>query len=223
MKFKSLEKKIVGCCKCSRLVNFRERIASEKRKSYMDWDYWGRPVSGYGDIDERMMILGLAPAAHGANRTGRVFTGDKSADFLFKCLHHVGLANQPNSDHRQDGLKLKGYMTVAVKCVPPADKPVAEEKINCESFLAQEFEIMSNLKVVVALGKIGFDSCLKFIKKTHPIKMKDFKFGHGVRYELPNGLILFGSFHPSPRNVNTGKLTFKMMVQFFETLKKDIS
>ena len=223
MKFKSLEKKIVGCRKCSRLVNFRERIASEKRKSYMDWDYWGRPVSGYGDIDERMMILGLAPAAHGANRTGRVFTGDKSADFLFKCLHHVGLANQPNSDHRQDGLKLKGYMTVAVKCVPPADKPVAEEKINCESFLAQEFEIMSNLKVVVGLGKIGFDSCLKFIKKTHPIKMKDFKFGHGVRYELPNGLILFGSFHPSPRNVNTGKLTFKMMVQFFETLKKDIS
>ena len=223
MKFKSLEKKIVGCRKCSRLVNFRERIASEKRKSYMDWDYWGKPVSGYGDIDERMIILGLAPAAHGANRTGRVFTGDKSADFLFKCLHHVGLANQPNSDHRQDGLKLKGYMTVAVKCVPPADKPAAEEKINCESFLAQEFEIMSNLKVVVGLGKIGFDSCLKFIRKTHPIKMKDFKFGHGVRYELPNGLILFGSFHPSPRNVNTRKLTFKMMVQFFETLKKDIS
>jgi uracil-DNA glycosylase family 4 len=189
----------------------------------MDWDYWGKPVSGYGDIDERMMILGLAPAAHGANRTGRVFTGDKSADFLFKCLHHVGLANQPNSDHRQDGLKLKGYMTVAVKCVPPADKPAAEEKTNCESFLAQEFEIMSNLKVVVGLGKIGFDSCLKFIRKTHPIKMKDFKFGHGVRYELPNGLILFGSFHPSPRNVNTRKLTFKMMVQFFETLKKDIS
>ena len=223
MKFKSLEKKILGCRKCSRLVNFREKIASEKRKSYMDWDYWGKPVSGYGDIDERMMILGLAPAAHGANRTGRVFTGDKSADFLFKCLHHVGLANQPNSDHRQDGLKLKGYMTVAVKCVPPADKPAAEEKINCESFLAREFEIMSNLKVVVGLGKIGFDSCLKFIRKTHPIKMKDFKFGHGVRYELPNGLILFGSFHPSPRNVNTRKLTFKMMVQFFETLKKDIS
>lgn len=223
MKFKSLEKKILGCRKCSRLVNFREKIASEKRKSYMDWDYWGKPVSGYGDIDERMMILGLAPAAHGANRTGRVFTGDKSADFLFKCLHYVGLANQPNSDHRQDGLKLKGYMTVAVKCVPPADKPAAEEKINCESFLAQEFEIMSNLKVVVGLGKIGFDSCLKFIRKTHPIKMKDFKFGHGVRYELPNGLILFGSFHPSPRNVNTRKLTFKMMVQFFETLKKDIS
>ena len=222
MKFESLEKQITECRKCSRLVNFREKIASEKRKSYMDWDYWGKPVSGYGDINERMMILGLAPAAHGGNRTGRVFTGDKSADFLFKCLYHAGLANQSNSDHRQDGLELKGYMTVAVKCVPPEDKPTADEKINCESFLEQEFEIMPNLKVVVGLGKIGFDSCLKFIRKSHLIKMKDFKFGHGVRYELPNGLILFGSYHPSPRNVNTRKLTFEMMVQFFETLKKDI-
>ena len=222
MKFESLEKQITECRKCSRLVNFREKIASEKRKSYMDWDYWGKPVSGYGDINERMMILGLAPAAHGGNRTGRVFTGDKSADFLFKCLYHAGLANQSNSDHRQDGLKLKGYMTAAVKCVPPEDKPTADEKINCESFLEQEFEIMPNLKVVVGLGKIGFDSCLKFIRKSHLIKMKDFKFGHGVRYELPNGLILFGSYHPSPRNVNTRKLTFEMMVQFFETLKKDI-
>ena len=117
MKFESLEKQITECRKCNRLVNFREKIASEKRKSYMDWDYWGKPVSGYGDINERMMILGLAPAAHGGNRTGRVFTGDKSADFLFKCLYYAGLANQSNSDHRQDGLKLKGYMTTAVKCV----------------------------------------------------------------------------------------------------------
>ena len=222
MKFESLEKQITECRKCSRLVNFREKIASEKRKSYMDWEYWGKPVSGYGDINERMMILGLAPAAHGGNRTGRVFTGDKSADFLFKCLYYAGLANQSNSDHRQDGLKLKGFMTAAVKCVPPEDKPTADEKINCESFLEQEFKIMHNLKVVVGLGKIGFDSCLKFIRKSHSIKMKDFKFGHGVRYELPNGLILFGSYHPSPRNVNTRKLTFEMMVQFFETLKKDI-
>jgi uracil-DNA glycosylase len=223
MNIESLEKKIIECRKCNRLVNFREKIAFEKRKSYMDWDYWGKPVPGYGDINERIMILGLAPAAHGGNRTGRVFTGDKSAEFLFKCLHHVGLANQSNSDYRQDGLKLKGYMTVAVKCVPPGDKPTPDEKTNCEPFLAQEFKIMPHLKVIVGLGKIGFDSCLKFIKKSYPIKIKDFKFGHGVRYELPNGLILFGSFHPSPRNVNTGKLTFEMMVKFFETLKKDIS
>lgn len=223
MNIESLEKKIIECRKCNRLVNFREKIAFEKRKSYMDWDYWGKPVPGYGDINERIMILGLAPAAHGGNRTGRVFTGDKSAEFLFKCLHHVGLANQSNSDYRQDGLKLKGYMTVAVKCVPPGDKPTPDEKTNCEPFLAQEFKIMPHLKVIVGLGKIGFDSCLKFIKKSYPIKIKDFKFGHGVRYELPNGLILFGSFHPSPRNVNTRKLTFEMMVKFFETLKKDIS
>lgn len=223
MNIESLEKKIIECRKCNRLVSFREKIAFEKRKSFMKWDYWGKPVPGYGDINERIMILGLAPAAHGGNRTGRVFTGDKSADFLFKCLHHVGLANQSNSDYRQDGLKLKGYMTVAVKCVPPGDKPTPDEKTNCEPFLAQEFKIMPHLKVIVGLGKIGFDSCLKFIKKSYPIKMKDFKFGHGVRYELPNGLILFGSFHPSPRNVNTRKLTFEMMVKFFETLKKDIS
>lgn len=223
MNIQNLEKKIIECRKCNRLVSFREKIAFEKRKSFMKWDYWGKPVPGYGDINERIMILGLAPAAHGGNRTGRVFTGDKSADFLFKCLHHVGLANQSNSDYRQDGLKLKGYMTVAVKCVPPGDKPTPDEKTNCEPFLAQEFKIMPHLKVIVGLGKIGFDSCLKFIKKSYPIKMKDFKFGHGVRYELPNGLILFGSFHPSPRNVNTRKLTFEMMVKFFETLKKDIS
>ena len=223
MNIQNLEKKIIECRKCNRLVSFREKIAFEKRKSFMKWDYWGKPVPGYGNINERIMILGLAPAAHGGNRTGRVFTGDKSADFLFKCLHHVGLANQSNSDYRQDGLKLKGYMTVAVKCVPPGDKPTPDEKINCEPFLAQEFKIMPHLKVIVGLGKIGFDSCLKFIKKSYPIKIKDFKFGHGVRYELPNGLILFGSFHPSPRNVNTGKLTFEMMVKFFETLKKDIS
>ena len=223
MNIQNLEKKIIECRKCNRLVSFREKIAFEKRKSFMKWDYWGKPVPGYGDINERIMILGLAPAAHGGNRTGRVFTGDKSAEFLFKCLHHVGLANQSNSDYRQDGLKLKGYMTVAVKCVPPGDKPTPDEKTNCEPFLAQEFKIMPHLKVIVGLGKIGFDSCLKFIKKSYPIKMKDFKFGHGVRYELPNGLILFGSFHPSPRNVNTRKLTFEMMVKFFETLKKDIS
>lgn len=215
-----LEKDVIGCIKCKRLVEFREKVALEKRKSYLNWNYWGKPVPGYGDINGKIMILGLAPAAHGGNRTGRVFTGDKSADFLFKCLHHVGLSNQPNSDHRNDGLKFKGYITAAVKCVPPNDKPTAEEKENCETFLSKEFELMSNLKVVLALGKIGFDSCLKFVRKKHPIKMKDYKFKHGVRYVLPNGLILYGSYHPSPRNVNTGKLTFEMMINFLEKVKK---
>lgn len=220
MTIKELEKKIINCEKCKRLVEFREKIAFEKRKSYQEWDYWGKPVPGYGNIKKEIMILGLAPAAHGGNRTGRVFTGDKSADFLFKCLHYVGLSNQSNSDHRNDGLQLNGYITAAVKCVPPGDKPTSIEKENCASFLSKEFEMMSNLKVVLALGKIGFDSCLRFVRRNHSIKMKDYKFGHGVKYVLPNGLILFGSFHPSPRNVNTGKLTFEMMVNFLEKVKK---
>ena len=222
MSLTDLEHEIIGCRKCERLVAFREKIALEKRKSFMDWNYWGKPVPGYGNPNARMMILGLAPAAHGGNRTGRVFTGDKSADFLFKCLYHVGLANQPNSDHRNDGLKLDGYITPAVKCVPPGDKPTAQEKDNCEPFLADEFKLLSRLEVVLGLGKIGFDSCLKFVRKTHPFKMKDYKFGHGVRYKLPNGLTLFGAFHPSPRNVNTGRLSFEMMIHFLEKVKKEL-
>jgi uracil-DNA glycosylase family 4 len=217
-----LEKEVTTCRKCDRLTVFREKIAKEKRKSYMDWDYWGKAVPGYGNPDAKLMILGLAPAAHGGNRTGRVFTGDKSADFLFKCLHHAGLANQPNSDHRDDGLELDGYITAAVKCVPPGDKPTAEEKENCEPYLAREIELLPDLKIVLGLGKIGFDSCLKFVRKTFPLKMKDFKFGHGVRYVLPNGLILYGAFHPSPRNVNTKRLTFEMMVDFLEIVKGEL-
>ena len=218
-----LEKSIIRCRKCDRLVNFREKVAREKRKSYKEWDYWGKAVPGYGNPSAKFMILGLAPAAHGGNRTGRVFTGDKSADFLFRCLHHVGMASQPNSDHRDDGLEIEGYITASVKCVPPGDKPTAEEKENCKPFLSQEFYILKHLKVVLGLGKVGFDACLRFARKTHPIKMKDYKFGHGVRYDLPNGLVLFGAFHPSPRNVNTGRLNFEMMTDFLKIVKQEIN
>lgn len=218
-----LEQNIVECRKCERLVLFREKIAKEKRKSYKDWDYWGKAVPGYGNPNAKIMILGLAPAAHGGNRTGRVFTGDKSAEFLFKCLHHVGIANQANSDHRYDGLEINGYITAAVKCVPPGDKPTAEEKSKCIDYLANEFKILKELKVVLGLGKIGFESCLKFVREAYSLKMKDYKFGHGVRYELPNGLVLFGAFHPSPRNVNTGRLDFRMMVDFLEVVKEEVN
>ena len=218
-----LEKDIISCERCDRLVAFRSKIALEKRKSYLGWDYWGKAVPGYGSSNARLMILGLAPAAHGGNRTGRVFTGDKSADFLFRCLYHVGLANQPNSDHRNDGMKIDGYITAAVKCVPPQDKPTAEEKERCKMFLKKEFKILKNLKVVLGLGKIGFDSCLSYVRQEYPLKMKDYKFGHGVRYRLPNGLILFGAFHPSPRNVNTGRLSFEMMTEFLEEVKVEIN
>ena len=150
MTISQIETDVISCRKCPRLVEFREKIAREKRKSYLDWNYWGKAVPGYGSPKAKLMILGLAPAAHGGNRTGRVFTGDKSADFLFKCLHYVGLANQAKSDHREDGLKLDAYITAAVKCVPPGDKPTAEENDTCESYLSREYESLKNLKIVLA-------------------------------------------------------------------------
>ena len=188
----------------------------------MDWDYWGKPVPGYGDDNSKLLILGLAPAAHGGNRTGRVFTGDKSADFLFKCMHAAGLANQPESISFDDGLKLNGFMSVAVKCVPPGDKPTAEERNNCASHLANEIKCLPNMKIVLGLGKIGFESFLHYTRKSYDIKMKDFQFKHGVGYELPSGVTLYGAYHPSPRNVNTKRITFDMMVKFLKNLKNEI-
>ena len=222
MNIEQLKRKIIDCRKCDRLVQFREKIALEKRKAYSNWEYWGKPVPGFGSENAKIMVLGLAPAAHGGNRTGRVFTGDRSAEFLFRCLYHVGLSNQASSEHRNDGLELDGFITTAVKCVPPGDRPTPKEKENCEVFLNKEFEMLENIKVVLGLGKIGFDSYLKYVRKKYPIKMKDYKFGHGVRYEMPNKLILFGAFHPSPRNVNTGRLNFEMMVEFLKRIKSEL-
>ena len=219
---KEIRNEIVSCTRCPRLVEFRTKIAKEKRKSYMDWDYWGKPVPGYGDDNSKLLILGLAPAAHGGNRTGRVFTGDKSADFLFKCMHAAGLSNQAESIAFDDGLKLNGFMSVAVKCVPPGDKPTAQERNNCASHLANEIECLSNMKIVIGLGKIGFESFLHYTRKSHDIKMKDFPFKHGVGYELPSGVTLYGAYHPSPRNVNTKRITFDMMVKFLKKLKNEI-
>jgi len=219
---KKIRNEIISCTICPRLVEFRTRIAKEKRKSYMSWNYWGKPVPGYGDNNSKLLILGLAPAAHGGNRTGRVFTGDKSADFLFKCMHAAGLANQPESISFDDGLKLNGFMSVAVKCVPPGDRPTAEERYNCSSHLANEIECLPNMKIVLGLGKIGFESFLHYTRKSHEIRMKDYPFKHGVGYELPSGVTLYGAYHPSPRNVNTKRITFDMMVKFLKNLKNEI-
>ena len=213
---------IISCSKCPRLVEFRTKIAEQKRKSYMNWDYWGKPVPGYGDKNSNLLILGLAPAAHGGNRTGRVFTGDKSADFLFKCMHAAGMANQPDSYAMDDGLELNGFMSVAVKCVPPGDKPTAEESNNCAGLLAKEISCLPNLKIVLGLGKIGFESFLHFTRNSHEIKMKDYPFKHGVGYKLPSGVVLYGAYHPSPRNVNTKRITFDMMVKFLKKLKNEM-
>ena len=217
----TLNQKIIKCKKCDRLVKFRSKIATEKRKQFINETYWGKPVTGYGDSDAHLLIIGLAPAAHGGNRTGRVFTGDRSADFLFKCLFQAKLSNQPNSDHKDDGLELYNtYLTPALKCVPPGDKPTTAELKTCFLYLKAEFDLLDNVNTILALGKIAFDACLNFYKENFPIKNKDYVFSHGNKFILPDDKILVGSYHPSPRNVNTGRIDVKKMVLLLEEVKK---
>ncbi len=204
-------------------MDFRTKVAKEKRKQFRDWTYWGKPIPGYGDPKGELLLVGLAPAAHGGNRTARVFTGDKSADFLVNCLHAEGLSNQPNSDALDDGLELNNtFMTPVLKCVPPQDKPTAAELQNCAPFFRKEMELLTQVKVILALGKIGFDGCLKYFRHDFDLKMKDYPFGHDKRYVLPNGMILWGCYHPSPRNVNTGRMNFEMMTQLLRKIKKTL-
>ncbi len=224
MTYKSLDQlndAIVHCTKCPRLVSFRTRIAKEKRRQYQDWEYWGRPVTGYGAPDAGLLIVGLAPAAHGGNRTGRVFTGDKSAEFLMRCLYDAGLASQPTSLKRDDGLILnRGYMTPVLRCVPPGDKPTARELANCQPYFRDELRLLSDVKVILALGGIAFKACLKYYQSLSPIIMKNYPFKHNVHYRMPDGKLLIGSYHPSPRNVNTKRLTYDMMVDMLMTVKE---
>ena len=220
--FEKLENLIVSCKKCPRLVNFRNKIARDKRKQYINEKYWGKPITGFGDPKAKILFVGLAPAAHGGNRTGRVFTGDRSSDFLYKCLHKAKLSNQPNSDYRNDGLQLKDvFITTALKCVPPGDKPTKKELNTCFKYFNKEIEYLKNLKIVVALGKIAFDACVMFYKQQLQIE-PDIKFGHSKFYKLPNNIILVGSYHPSPRNVNTGRIDIKKMTNLFLKIKKAI-
>jgi len=218
-----LNKEIVKCRKCNRLVNFREKIANEKRRQYIDQIYWGKPITGYGDVNARLLMIGLAPAAHGGNRTGRVFTGDKSADFLFKCLYKAGFANQNISISRNDGLKLQNlYLTTALKCVPPEDKPTSEELKTCFVYFRKEIQFLNKVNTIVALGKIAFDACINFYMQNNELKRKDFFFKHGQQYLLPDNKILIGSYHPSPRNVNTGRIDTKKMLVLLKKVKKII-
>jgi|TARA_B110000438_G_scaffold301687_1_gene357229 uracil-DNA glycosylase len=216
---KNLNSKIIKCNKCIRLVNFRKKISIEKRKQYINEKYWGKPITGFGDKKAKILIVGLAPAAHGGTRTGRVFTGDKSSDFLYKCLYAVKISNQPTSKNLNDGLKLKNtFITTVLKCVPPQDKPLKNELENCFKYFNQEIFLLKNLKVIVALGKIAFDTCANFYKKNYSIKFK-LIFSHGKIYKLPDGKILIGSYHPSPRNVNTKIINFKKMKNLFTKAK----
>ena len=220
IKFKKLNKTIVNCKKCPRLTNFIKKISLQKRKQNINEKYWGKPVTGFGDLNAKLMIIGLAPAAHGGTRTGRAFTGDKSGDFLFKSLYSVKISNQDYSKKINDGLKLKStYITNILKCVPPGDKPKNNELIKCSNYFIKELGFLKNLTVIVALGKVAFDNCLKIYKKKFNINKK-FEFKHGKKYLLPDNKILIASYHPSPRNVNTKVVTPKMINQLFRKAKK---
>ena len=218
--FQSLNSRIIKCKKCPRLVKFRKKIANEKRKQYINQQYWGKPINGFGDSKAEILFVGLAPAAHGGNRTGRVFTGDKSSEFLYKCLYKAKISNQSYSINLNDGLKLKNaFITTALKCVPPGDKPTKIELNNCFGFFKKEIEHLKNLKIIVALGKIAFDACVDFYKSNYNFNKK-IKFGHSKFYQLPNDILLIGSYHPSPRNVNTGRINEKQMTQLFKKVKQ---
>ena len=210
--FESLGVRIESCRRCPRLVDWREKVAEERRASFINEEYWGRPVRGFGDSRASMMVVGLAPAAHGANRTGRIFTGDRSGDWLFASMYRCGLANQPTSSGLGDGLELKGvWVTAAVRCAPPANRPTPQERDNCATFLAQEMALLGRLKVVVALGGFAYQAVANMtgIERPRP------RFGHGALARTPGGLSIVCSYHPSQQNTFTGRLTEAMLDSVF--------
>jgi uracil-DNA glycosylase family 4 len=213
-----LRGELVVCTRCPRLVAYREQVAREKRRAYRDCEYWGKPVPGFGDPDARVLVLGLAPGAHGSNRTGRPFTGDASGKFMFPVLYETGFANQPIAVDRNDGLRLNDlYITAAVRCAPPDNKPLPQELAQCSQFLDREIAGLERVKVVVALGKIGFDAYLNYLKRSGlKLSRRAYPFKHGASYRLPDGKVLLASYHPSNQNTQTGKLTREMFVNIFK-------
>ena len=223
MQLSELKNKIIKCKKCPRLVKFRNKIAREKRKQYINENYWGKPITGFGNLNAKILIVGLAPAAHGGNRTGRVFTGDKSSDFLYKCLFKANISNQSNSVYKHDGLRLQNaYITTALKCVPPGDKPHPLELKTCFKYFKEEINLLNKSRVIIALGKIAFDACVAFYKSQYNLNNQKYNFGHGIYYILPDNKILIGCYHPSPRNVNTKRININKMVKLFNKAKKMI-
>jgi uracil-DNA glycosylase family 4 len=216
---KELNREIIECRRCPRLIEYCQNVARVKRRAFRDWDYWGRPVPSFGDAAAQLLIVGLAPAAHGANRTGRMFTGDSSGDFLYRALYETGFASHPTSDNIHDGLTLSNvYITSSAHCAPPDNKPAREEIAACRSFLTEELRLLKRLRVVVALGRIGFDNYLSVLQDEGRIPSRSaYVFGHNVAHELPPGLpVLISSYHPSRQNTSTGKLTAEMLRAVFE-------
>ncbi|HJZ68953.1 MAG TPA: uracil-DNA glycosylase [Blastocatellia bacterium] len=217
----SLQDRIITCRMCPRLVEWRNRVAKEKVKRFADQEYWGKPVPSFGDPQARLLVIGLAPAAHGGNRTGRIFTGDLSGDWLFRALHKAGFANQPQSIGRNDGLKLKDcYVTAAVRCAPPGNKPAPDETANCRPYLLRELELLTRLRVIVALGRFAFDAAIASVGLDREGKRAQFK--HGAECKLARGITLIASFHPSQQNTFTGKLTEPMFDRIFSRTRKII-
>ena len=216
----SLDRDLLTCRKCPRLVDWREEVARVKRRAYLDWDYWGKPVPGFGDQDARVLVVGLAPGAHGANRTGRMFTGDGSGDFLYPALFQAGFANQPQALQRGDGLQLKDMFISAVcRCVPPGNIPKADEISNCLPYLEKEIDLLSRLNVIVALGQLAFDQTLRLYRQRTGERLR-FDFAHDVKYSLGDGLPwLVASYHPSRQNTQTGRLTQEMFDMVWEEVR----
>jgi uracil-DNA glycosylase family 4 len=214
--FDSLNKEIIACRRCPRLVQWREEVARIKRKAYQDWDYWGKPVPGFGDHKARVLVVGLAPGAHGSNRTGRQFTGDGSGNFLYPALHRAGFASQPDSTNRDDDLTLHDmFITASGRCAPPDNKPTTEELNNCQPFLEREIQLLQP-KVIVVLGRIAFERILRI----YSLRNSKWKFAHGALYQLSNRTRLLCSYHPSQQNTLTGKLTVKMFDEIWKKAKE---
>lgn len=217
----TIRREIISCQRCPRLRAYCSRVAREKRAAFRDQDYWGKPVPGFGDRRASVLVLGLAPAAHGANRTGRVFTGDRSGDFLVRAMHDVGFANLPTSQGARDGLKLQGaFISAVVRCAPPENKPTPREIANCQPHVEAELAALPNLQVIVALGKIAFDAYWRIGIERDQVPKPRPPFAHGYVFQSNDAPALIASYHPSQQNTNTGKLTPPMLLDIFKKARK---
>jgi uracil-DNA glycosylase len=218
-----LREEIIHCRRCPRLVEYCQRIAREKRRAYREWEYWGKPVPPFGEADAKALVIGLAPAAHGGNRTGRVFTGDSSSCSLYRALHKTGFAALPYSTSRDDGQRLIGaYISATCRCAPPANKPTREELRNCRPYLERELELLKELRVVVALGRVAFDTYLAILREQGVIRSRStFVFGHNREFRIaPDRPVLLTSYHPSQQNTSTGKLNDRMLADVFRKARR---